>query len=428
MTEGILLATAVVLAATALLAALSRALSLCSESALRERFEEAGHPARAEWLVPRIDVVEQVVAFFRTAGRLGVFVGLLVADAGMGEAAVLTWQAVLKAFVVSTLVLWFVTSVMAGAVARHAAARVVSRTYPLLRALYAVSWPLVWIGGRIDRLIRIVVRADPPHEVAEQELLHAIEDTERSGAVGSVEAAILENAVQFGEKVVSEIMTPRTLIEGIEYTDDLAAIRQLIETAGHSRMPVFRGSIDQIAGILYLKDLIRFIGEDGKAFRLQPLLRTPVRVPETQRVRDLLQQFQRTKVHMAIVVDEFGGTAGLVTIEDVVEELVGEIRDEHEPPEQGLPELRAVAPGAWEADARVEIARLSEETGLEIPEDVEYGTVAALVLEHFGRIPARGDRFSALGAQFEVIAASPSRVERVLIRLPRPESAAADAG
>jgi CBS domain containing-hemolysin-like protein len=234
--------------------------------------------------------------------------------------------------------------------------------------------------------------------------------------------------VQFGEKVVSEIMTPRTLIEGIEYTDDLAAIRQLIETAGHSRMPVFRGSIDQIAGILYLKDLIRFIGEDGKAFRLQPLLRTPVRVPETQRVRDLLQQFQRTTGHMAIVVDEFGGTAGLVTIEDVVEELVGEIRDEHEPPEQGLPELRAVAPGAWEADARVEIARLSEETGLEIPEDVEYGTVAAFVLEHFGRIPARGDRFSALGAQFEVIAASPSRVERVLIRLPRPESAAVDAG
>jgi CBS domain containing-hemolysin-like protein len=378
--------------------------------------------------MPRIDVVEQVVAFFRTAGRLGVFVGLLVADAGMGEAAVLTWQSVLKAFLVSTVVLWFVTSVVAGAVARHAAPGVVVRMYPLLRTLYAMSWPLVWIGGRIDGLIRIVVRADPPHEVAEQELLHAIEDTERSGAVGSVEAAILENAVQFGEKVVGEIMTPRTLIEGIEYTDELPSIRRFIETAGHSRMPVFRGSIDQIAGILYLKDLIRFIGEDGESFRLQPLLRTPVRVPETQRVRDLLQQFQRTKVHMAIVVDEFGGTAGLVTIEDVVEELVGEIRDEHEPPEQGPPELRAVAPDAWEADARVEIGRLAEETGLEIPEDAEYGTVAALVLQHFGRIPARGDRFSALGAQFEVIAASPARVERVLIRVPRADGEQAPAG
>jgi CBS domain containing-hemolysin-like protein len=230
---------------------------------------------------------------------------------------------------------------------------------------------------------------------------------------------MMENVVEFSDTLVGSIMTPRTAIEGIEYTDDLAAIRGFMHDDGHSRVPVYEESLDHVVGVLYVKDLVRWIGADARDFKLRPLLRDPIRVPESKRVSDLLREFQRGKVHMAIVVDEYGGTAGLVTIEDVLEEIVGEIRDEHDAPEAAEPAFREVAAGMLEADGRCLVADLNARLETRLPEDEGFDTVAGFVLARLGRVPEVGAVVEDGGARVRVLAAGPTAITRVSVeRLP----------
>jgi CBS domain containing-hemolysin-like protein len=211
-------------------------------------------------------------------------------------------------------------------------------------------------------------------------------------------------------------MTPRPAIEGIEYTDDIQVIREFARKSGHSRIPVYRGSLDHVDGILYVKDLVSLLGAPAEGFRLRPFLRAPQRVPESKPLREQLRDFQQSKVHFAVVLDEFGGTAGIVTIEDVIEELVGEIRDEHEPVTDVHPVVRPLADGSFEASGRVDIADLNAALGTEIPEDDGYETVAGFVLAHFGSIPRTGDSFVSHGIRFEVAEATATAVLRIRAR------------
>jgi Mg2+/Co2+ transporter CorC len=229
-------------------------------------------------------------------------------------------------------------------------------------------------------------------------------------------AAILENAVEFGDTTVGAVMTPRPAIEGIEYTDDIAAIRDFARRSGHSRIPVYRGSLDHVDGILYVKDLVPLLGADAAGFRLRPFLRAPQRVPESKPLREQLRDFQQSKVHFAVVVDEFGGTSGILTIEDVIEELVGEIRDEHEPATDVHPVALRAADGWIEASGRLPIGDLGAALDAELPEDEGYETVAGFVLARFGSIPRRGDAFESQGIRFEVLEATPSAVIKVRAR------------
>jgi CBS domain containing-hemolysin-like protein len=178
---------------------------------------------------------------------------------------------------------------------------------------------------------------------------------------------------------------------------------------------VYEDSLDQVVGVLYVKDLVRWLGADARDFRLRPLLRDPIRVPESKRVSDLLREFQRGKVHMAIVVDEYGGTAGLVTIEDVLEEIVGEIRDEHDTAEAAEPGFRETAPGVLEADGRCAVADLNARLETRLPEDEGYDTVAGLVLARLGRVPEAGAVVEGGGARITVLAAGPTAITRVRV-------------
>jgi putative hemolysin len=233
--------------------------------------------------------------------------------------------------------------------------------------------------------------------------------------------------IAFSETEVASVMTPLTDIEGIERTDDLSAIRDFIAAAGHSRIPVYEGSLDTILGILYVKDLVPYLGADGAQFRLRPLLREPIRVPETKPVRDLLRDFQHSEVHLAIVIDEYGGTSGLVTIEDLLEEIVGEIHDEHEPESETLPEIEARDGGGFMVDGRFPIEDLADRIGIEVPEDRDYDTVAGFLLAHFGRVPAPGERCEFAGWHFEVESAAPTHIQRVrLDREPDPALGSSD--
>lgn len=212
-------------------------------------------------------------------------------------------------------------------------------------------------------------------------------------------------------------MTPRTDIEAIELTDDLNAVRDQINDHSHSRIPVFHESLDQIVGILYVRDLVRYFGRSAGDFSLRSIVREPLRVPETKPIGELLRDFQRAEVHMAVVVDEYGGTAGLCTIEDVLEEIVGEIHDEHEPQDELPPVMNRVSDTRFEADGRVPIAEVNERLGIGLPEDGDFDTVAGFLLDRFGRVPLKGERDEVPDAVFEILAATPTRIDRIAIIL-----------
>jgi CBS domain containing-hemolysin-like protein len=182
-------------------------------------------------------------------------------------------------------------------------------------------------------------------------------------------------------------------------------------------VPVYEESLDQIVGILYVRDLVRFFGDSASEFRLRSMLREPLRVPETKPLGELLRDFQLAEVHMAVVVDEYGGTSGICTIEDVLEEIVGEIHDEHEPADEQPPLMVPAGDGRFEADGRVSISEVNERLGLSLPEDGDFDTVAGYLLDRFGRVPATGEREESPEATFVIIAAGPTKIDRVAIEM-----------
>jgi len=412
--------TSLVVAALALLwvvgvmASLSRALLGVSESALERELEERGRLASGRWIFGKLEQVEWAVAFARTAGRIGFTLLVIAIVAGFEEP--LTLGRLLAAWVLSVAALWLFTTVVAGAFARHAPAGTIASSLPILRLVYLPLAPVRGVADFVDGLVARLLGAGTDDERAEEELVSAIEDTQRQGLIDEQAATILGNAVEFGDTTVGAIMTPRPAIEGIEYTDDIQVIREFARKSGHSRIPVYRGSLDHVDGILYVKDLVSLLGAPAEGFRLRPFLRAPQRVPESKPLREQLRDFQQSKVHFAVVLDEFGGTAGIVTIEDVIEELVGEIRDEHEPVTDVHPVVRPLADGSFEASGRVDIADLNAALGLEIPEDDGYETVAGFVLAHFGSIPRTGDSFVSHGIRFEVAEATATAVLRIRAR------------
>ena len=407
------LIAAVVLAVTTLLQAINLALLHVSDGTLERRLASAGRLERSRWIFARKASVDHAVAFLRTMGRIGFFALVLLEVVGPeGQVA---WPDVATAFLVAAILLWLFTSVISSAIARYTAVGLIAGTLPLLGMLDVLLRPLTVLARVLDEAVKRLVGAPADGDDAEEELLRSIEDTERQGGIDPTSAQMMENVVEFSDTLVGSIMTPRTAIEGLEYTDDLAAIRSFIHEEGHSRIPVYEESLDHVLGILYVKDLVRWIGKDAGDFRLRPLLRPAVRVPETKRVSELLPEFQRGKVHLAIVVDEYGGTAGLVTIEDVLEEIVGEIRDEHEPADTGEPGLRELAPGRLEADGRCTMAEINARLETQLPEDEGYETIAGFVLSTLGRVPETGATLEARGLRLRVLAATPTAVQRVAI-------------
>jgi CBS domain containing-hemolysin-like protein len=403
----------VVLLLTTLLSAINLALVQVSDSALERRLERAGRGASSIWIFGRKEQVDHAVAFLRTMGRIGFFA--LVLMEVIGENGTMAWRSVLGSFAVAALLIWFFTSVVSSAVARYAAAGLLSGTLPVLRLLDVMLRPLTKPAEIVDEAVKRLVGANLVEDEAEEDLLRSIEDTERQGGIDATSAQMMENVVEFSDTLVGSIMTPRTAIEGIEYTDDLVAIRGFIHDDGHSRVPVYEESLDHVVGVLYVKDLVRWVGAAAGDFKLRPLLREPIRVPESKRVSDLLRDFQRGKVHMAIVVDEYGGTAGLVTIEDVLEEIVGEIRDEHDAPEASEPGFREVSAGVLEADGRCPVADLNARLEVRLPEDEGFDTIAGFVLSRLGRVPEVGAVVDGGGARVKVLAASPTVISRVSV-------------
>jgi len=269
--------------------------------------------------------------------------------------------------------------------------------------------------------LRAVIGAPAtPQDATPQDIAEAVQNGD-DAAMGELSAArreMIERVVAFDEKRVVDVMAPRADICAVDIETPFDALVRAFVDAGHSRMPVYRGELDDPVGMVHIKDVVGLIADKSAAAGpvLGKIKRDILYAPPSMRVTDLLLRMQASRIHMALVVDEYGGTDGLVTIEDLVEEIVGDINDEHD--EDDAPAIAPAGPDGWDVDARVELDEFADETGVRLMmEDDEIDTIGGYAVSLAGRVPQRGEVFAGVGGlDFEIAEADARKVRRVRIR------------
>ncbi len=288
----------------------------------------------------------------------------------------------------------------------------------------AVAW-ILWPLTLGVKLMDVIVHRLAGHHETEEDEEEAFEDEIRTivtaglrdGLLEADAREMIEGVMELGDVDVSEIMTPRSEIDALNVELGWPEVLKFVTEVGRTRLPVYEGSLDHVIGILFVKDLLAELAKDSTAPRasLRDLLRKPWFVPESKAVDDLLREFRRTRSHMAIVVDEYRAVAGVITIEDALEEIVGEIADESDTEEEL--ELIRVDEKTLEVDGRVHLDELNEQYGLMLPDPEEFDTIAGFVVNVLGRIPKEGEVIYQDGVRCTVLKATDRRVERVRLEL-----------
>jgi putative hemolysin len=274
----------------------------------------------------------------------------------------------------------------------------------------------------LEFLLSIVSLAQPPQGEAKADEGDAvdalIEAGEEEGILEESDRDLVRSAVEFGDKIVREVMTPRPSVFAVAGETTLAEFLAMLEARPFSRVPVFEGTLDTVTGIVFSHDLLQITDNDASTRTVASLQRPAAFVPETKRVNELLREMQREKQHMRIVIDEYGGVAGLVTIEDLLEEIVGAITDEHEE-DSDANQPKQESEGVWIVPGNLEVDALEALTGDEELRDSHYAatTVAGLVSEVAGRIPMAGEVVQAGRTRLEILASTDRRVERLRVSI-----------
>lgn len=250
-----------------------------------------------------------------------------------------------------------------------------------------------------------------PEATSEEELQDLIDASEQKGIIDEEEGGMLQSILELDETIVREVMVPRTNMVCVDSADPLSDLLAAILKSGHSRIPVYKENNDNIIGLVYAKDLLRFWGQPINEIKLEDVLRSPYLVPESKRVSDLLQEFRESRVHIAIVIDEYGGTSGLVTIEDLIEEIVGEIRDEYDLDDEWLIEESG---GAVLVDGRLNIEELEDHFDIEVERE-KFDTVGGYVVEHLGRVPTAGEQVEIDSLGILVVASDQRAIRQLRI-------------
>ena len=293
---------------------------------------------------------------------------------------------------------------------------------PFVALFYFLLWPLAWLFVQIPRGLSnaMGIKEPRPESVTSQELEYLIELGARQGSLDPTKEQLLNSVLAFTEVLVKEIMIPRTQVIALDETSSQEQVLKLAVESELSRIPIYRGTMDEVVGVLYVKLLLADArkGLQPGQFLISRYLRRPFFVPEVMKVSRLLTEMQRRKTHLAVVVDEFGGTSGIVTLEDVVEEIVGEIHDESDIEEK---KIKVLSDGVVLADAAVSVRELEEHLGVEFPEGGDYETLGGFLTATAGRVPATGSLVVWGGLTFTVKQADDRRVQKVEIaRKPAP--------
>jgi putative hemolysin len=300
-----------------------------------------------------------------------------------------------------------------GAASPVAISRAVARPMAIvMKVLSPVATLCVQVTTRALRLIGIKQR-EP--SLTEEEMKSVINLGADEGIIHGEERRLLHKVLEFGDRTVRDMMLPRTKIIALPDTASFAEVGRILREHKLSRLPVYRETLDNIIGILHAKDLFALNDAEEAAFRLAQWVDPPYLVPESQRAEALLSEMRRRRTHMAVVVDEFGGTAGLVTIEDAIEELLGPIEDEYD--EEEGPGFQPAGERRFLLDGTLRLDDLEEQFGISLPRE-EAETIAGHLLMRFGRIPRKGERWRGRRADFVVEEATTTAIQKVLMILP----------
>ncbi len=333
-------------------------------------------------------------------------------------------------FAIAVLVLGLLLAVaivwLPWSASRIAAARFLYSTWHLWRLVGQIARPLVWCAHGLDALLFRILgqgkqRAD--EESIEEEIRTIVSEGHREGLLEEDAREMIEGVMELGDAAVSHIMTPRTDIHMLQINMPWDDVVESIIDSGHTRVPVYDKTRDDIAGILYSKDLLPELAKSADEPRrpLAELLRKPLFVPETKPVDDLLKLFQKSRTHIAVVLDEYGGVSGLVSIEDVLEEIVGEIDDEYDQQSEAV--IRKIDDDVCEALGRAHIHEINELMSFDLPDNADFDTIGGFVFAEFGRVPAAGETITWQDTvRVIVLEASRRRVNRVRLERIRKES------
>jgi CBS domain containing-hemolysin-like protein len=348
-------------------------------------------------LLVLIGVVSILIGLRLRSGRQ---IGLLV------ESCIMAWLTMLVATYVVPHVLY-----------RKTSGRWLRPFAPLLRGLGFVVRPLVAVSAFFQSLTEMSRgnEAEPENGNHTDNIEALIAAGSEEGLIEESDRELIQSVVAFGDKTVREVMTPRPNVIAIEASESLEALRDLAINVQYSRIPVYEGDIDNIVGFVHVRDMFELDEEERKQRLVRDLVREINFVPETKMVSDLLREFQQQRRHIAVAVDEYGNTAGLVTMEDLVEEVFGEIRDEHEP---GL-DIAKDLNGNYVVSGNFGVDRLEDLMEFRPAEEPASTTVGGLVMEWLGRVPRPGEAVERDGVRLEVLASNNHRVE--LLRVSRAE-------
>ena len=285
-----------------------------------------------------------------------------------------------------------------------------------LRLFFIIFRPVIWVLNAFATFILKHMGVTPIHgesHHSSEELQYLLEQGKETGALDSTEHELIQNVFDFNERVVKNIMVPRTKISGIEVNTTKEELLEILITEGYSRMPVYDEVIDKIVGIVHAKDILPLLARSEEIV-LKDIIRKPYFIPETKKINDLMAELQQKRIQIAIVSDEFGGTAGMVTLEDIVEELVGEIQDEYD---EEKPIVEVINDHEFVVNALAPIYDVNGHLPHDLPEDGDFDTVSGWLGHIFGKIPDVGEQKEANGYNITVLKKSDQNIESVKLEL-----------
>ena len=350
-------------------------------------------------LLTTILIGNNLVNIAATALATVIFVRMLGEDRGTGVATL-----------VITLVLLIFGEVTPKSLAARFPERTAGLSAPALRVLMVLMTPLTALFSLWKKLLTMIVKDEEDRSITEDELLTMVDVAEDEGGINEQESALLRNSIDFMDQEAQDILTPRVDIEGVEKGESREAIAERFAETGYSRLPVYEGDLDHIVGILYQKDFYnKFYQDEGKD--VSSIIRPVIFVSEHRKLGNLLRELQQKKMQIAVVLDEFGGTRGIVTMEDILEELVGEIWDEHD---EVVNEIEKIADDEYLVMGGTNLEKRMDE--LERTTDSDALTVSGWVLEA-GHLPVQGEELDRDGMRITVLEMEEKRVRRIRLRL-----------
>ncbi|RZK70945.1 MAG: HlyC/CorC family transporter, partial [Pedobacter sp.] len=339
-----------------------------------------------------------------------------LANFGVGEALITTVSTILAFSIITIMHIVFGELAPKSLAIQRPVATTLFVSLPL-QGFYILFRPAIWLlnGLAIIILKPFGIDASGGHESihSNEELQYLLDQGKESGALEDNEHELIKNVFDFNERVVKNIMVPRTKISGIELNTSKDDVVEKIISEGYSRMPVYDEIIDKIIGIIHAKDVLPLLASK-KEWSLSDIIRKPYFVPETKKINDLLSELQQKRIQIAIVLDEFGGTAGMVTLEDIVEEIVGEIQDEYD---EEKPTVEKVTDTEFIVNAYATVYDVNEHLPHDLPEDEDFDTVGGLVSHAFGKIPEVGESEECYGYLFTILKKTEQNIETVKLEI-----------